>query len=248
MRACPLTGIDTFAPFNGKTAVYEDDVQSFSTVEPAIDLTASSPPAFAWQVRGTPPPAPGGGGPVTVVTVRFDDGNADQLNALNLLSARNIAATFYINSGFIGDSIHLSVADLQTLYAAGNEIGGPTIDHAKIKKLKTAAARYEVCTDRNTLLGCGFPVTSFAYPYGSYDAGSELVVHDCGYNSGRGVAGVDDTKTFAETMPPPDTYSMTVSDFTTFPDWLQGEVASGRVVVETTDQVIGGTVQPPVAP
>ena len=166
--------------------MYEDDVQSFSTVEPAIDLTASSPPAFAWQVRGTPPPAPGGGGPVTVVTVRFDDGNADQLNALNLLSARNMAATFYINSGFIGDSIHLSVADLQTLYAAGNEIGGPTIDHAKIKKLKTAAARYEVCTDRNTLLGCGFPVTSFAYPYGSYDAGSELVVHDCGYDSGRG--------------------------------------------------------------
>jgi len=132
----------------------------------------------AWQVRGTPPPAPGGGGPVTVVTVRFDDGNTDQLKALNLLSPRNMAATFYINSGFIGDSIHLSVADLQTLYAAGNEIGGPTIDHAKIKKLKTAAARYEVCTDRNTLLGCGFPVTSFAYPYGSYDAGSELVVHD----------------------------------------------------------------------
>ena len=29
---------------------------------------------------------------------------------------------------------------------------------------------------------------------------------------------------------------------------LQGEVASGGVVVKTTDEVIGGTVQPPVAP
>ena len=45
-----------------------------------------------------------------------------------------------------------------------------------------------------------------------------------------------------------DAYSMTVPDFTAFVDWLQGEVASGRVLVKTTDQVIGGSVQPPVAP
>ena len=91
MRPCPLDGVDTFAPFNGKTARYRDNVESFSTVEPAIDLTASSPLAFAWQIHGTPPPEPGGGGPVTVVTIQFDDGNADQLNALSLLSARNMA-------------------------------------------------------------------------------------------------------------------------------------------------------------
>jgi hypothetical protein len=28
--------------------VYKDDVQSYSTDEPAIDLTAASPLAFAW--------------------------------------------------------------------------------------------------------------------------------------------------------------------------------------------------------
>ena len=39
-----------------------------------------------------------------------------------------------------------------------------------------------------------------------------------------------------------DAYSMTVPDFTAFVDWLQGEVASGRVVVKTTDQVIGAPV------
>jgi hypothetical protein len=119
-------------------------------------------------------------------------------------------------------------------------------------------------------------------------------VRDCGYNSGRGVSGVDDTKTFAETIPPPDPYglrmtpsikqgttvetvegyvtaaethgggwvqllihhlcqqcdpySMTPADFATFLDWLRGEVDAGRVVVRTTDDVIGGDVQPPVAP
>jgi len=52
MVTCPSDGVDVFAPFNGKTAVYEDNVQSWSTVEPAIDLTASSPLAFAWRIVG----------------------------------------------------------------------------------------------------------------------------------------------------------------------------------------------------
>jgi endoglucanase len=48
MRACPCSGVDAFARFNSK-AIYQDNVESWSTVEPAIDLTASSPLAFAWQ-------------------------------------------------------------------------------------------------------------------------------------------------------------------------------------------------------
>jgi endoglucanase len=53
MRACPPDGADTFAPFNGGGgAVYKDNVQSYSTVEPAIDLTATSPLAFARQAAG----------------------------------------------------------------------------------------------------------------------------------------------------------------------------------------------------
>ena len=57
MVACPPNGVDVFAQFNGK-AVYKDFVQSFSTVEPAIDLTASSPLAFAWQIAGGPSGTP----------------------------------------------------------------------------------------------------------------------------------------------------------------------------------------------
>jgi len=51
MRTCPANGVDVFAQFNSK-AVYKDDVQSFSNVEPAIDLTASSPLALARQAAG----------------------------------------------------------------------------------------------------------------------------------------------------------------------------------------------------
>jgi endoglucanase len=57
MLACPPNGVDVFAQFNGK-AVYKDFVQSYSTVEPAIDLTASSFLAFSWQMAGAPAGTP----------------------------------------------------------------------------------------------------------------------------------------------------------------------------------------------
>jgi hypothetical protein len=57
LRACPAAGGNAFARFDGGGAVFADDVQSFTTVEPAIDLTASSMLAFAWQA-GTPAPLP----------------------------------------------------------------------------------------------------------------------------------------------------------------------------------------------
>jgi endoglucanase len=58
MVACPPNGVDTFATFNGNKAVYQDNVQSFSTVEPAIDLTASSFLGFAWEIAGAPSGTP----------------------------------------------------------------------------------------------------------------------------------------------------------------------------------------------
>ena len=39
---------DPYAQFNGHGAVYRDNVQSYSTNEPAIDLTAATPLAMAW--------------------------------------------------------------------------------------------------------------------------------------------------------------------------------------------------------
>jgi endoglucanase len=52
MRACPPLGRDRFAPFDGHGAVFVDDVQSYDTVEPAIDLTAATPLAFAMEAEG----------------------------------------------------------------------------------------------------------------------------------------------------------------------------------------------------
>jgi len=49
MRACSA---GNFAPFNTKTAGYEDNVVSWPTVEPADDYTAASLFAFALGEAG----------------------------------------------------------------------------------------------------------------------------------------------------------------------------------------------------
>jgi endoglucanase len=57
MNLCPADNKDTFKKFNGNPgpfdksakAVFQDNVQSYSTTEPAIDLTASSFLMFAWR-------------------------------------------------------------------------------------------------------------------------------------------------------------------------------------------------------
>ena len=51
------SGVDEFPRFDN-AAVFADNEQSYTTVEPAIDLTASSMLAFAWQIA---PPRPLGG-------------------------------------------------------------------------------------------------------------------------------------------------------------------------------------------
>lgn len=156
------------------------------------------------------PAPPAAASTPAVVTLGFDDGTVDQFtNGFPILAAHGMHATFFVNTGPIlaGDPAHMTWADLHALFSAGNDIGGHTIDHADLKPLSVAAAEHEVCDDRNTLLAQGLAPESFAYPFGSFDATSEAVVHYCGYNSGRGVAGISLKGPSGETIPPADTYA-----------------------------------------
>jgi peptidoglycan/xylan/chitin deacetylase (PgdA/CDA1 family) len=238
-------------------------------------------------------PSSAGAAVQTVVTIQFDDGNADQYASLAVLSAHSMHATYYVNSGPVGDSAHMTWSQLTDLATAGNEITGHTVTHANLKKMKTADARQEVCGDRVALFNHGFSPVSFAYPFGSFDAAAKAIVVACGYNSGRGVSGVDGRRVFAETIPPTDAYatrtpanvksgttlatiesyvtgaeqngggwvqivihhicdhcdaySITLADFTALVDWLAPRAGNGTIV-RTTNEVIGGPVQPPVMP
>jgi endoglucanase len=62
MKLCPANGVDTFKIFNGndgpynasEVAVFRDNVQSYSTTEPAIDLTSTSFLMWSWRMAGKP--------------------------------------------------------------------------------------------------------------------------------------------------------------------------------------------------
>jgi endoglucanase len=58
MLKCPPGGGDIYKAFNGNGAVYKDNVQSYSTDEPAIDLTATSFLMYAWRIAGGPSGTP----------------------------------------------------------------------------------------------------------------------------------------------------------------------------------------------
>ncbi|GAA4572189.1 polysaccharide deacetylase family protein [Planotetraspora kaengkrachanensis] len=146
------------------------------------------------------PPAPENS--VTIVTIGFDDGTADQMQTLPLLRAQGFPATYYINSGKVGQKDFMTWGQVAELAAAGHEVGGHTLSHAKLAGLSRTKLRQEICDDRVALFEKGYAPVSFAYPYGSYDDDAAATAAACGYNSARRTGGVDDKRTFAETVPP----------------------------------------------
>lgn len=62
MILCPANGVDTFKKFNGnggtykrsQVAVFRDNMQSYSTTEPAIDLTSTSFLMWSWRLAKPP--------------------------------------------------------------------------------------------------------------------------------------------------------------------------------------------------
>ena len=153
----------------------------------------------------------------TFVSLQFDDGAADQAAARSILASRGMHATFYVNSGRIGLGSYLSQAQLAELQADGNEIGGHTVSHADVPTLDTDEQRRQVCNDRVALLGKGFDVVSFAYPYGSNNSATASIVAECGYNSARTVGGVVSRGScvgcpFAESVPAKNMYATRTPD------------------------------------
>jgi putative cell wall-binding protein/peptidoglycan/xylan/chitin deacetylase (PgdA/CDA1 family) len=147
----------------------------------------------------------------TVVSLTFDDGNADQLAAAATMNAKGLQGTFYVISGYIGQPDYLTRDNLQTLSAAGNEIGGHTVHHLDLTTLGADDVSREVCNDRANLSSWGYQVTSFAYPFASVNPSVEQAVAACGYNTARGLG---DLKTppgtgcpdcaLSESLPPAD--------------------------------------------
>lgn len=138
----------------------------------------------------------------TVVSLTFDDGDADNYSVRSVLAENNLHATFYVVSGFTNSNGYMTDNQLRDLYNDGNEIGGHTLSHVKVSEVRGEELKREVCQDRSNLVAYGFEVTSFAYPFGHYDDEAEQVVRNCGYSNARGVSGGP------ETLPPVTSYGL----------------------------------------
>jgi peptidoglycan/xylan/chitin deacetylase (PgdA/CDA1 family) len=187
----------------------------------------------------------------TYVSLTFDDGSADQMQALPILDDHGMNGTFYVNSAQLGNvPYYMTWSQVGQVAAAGNEIGGHTLDHPNLTTLSPAAQVAEICDDRQALVAHGYDPVSFAYPFAAWDATSRAAVESCGYTSGRGVgsAGCLPGCVAAETVPPADAFVLRtpagITDTTTL-ETLQGFVtravaAGGGWLVFTIHNLCNG--------
>jgi len=156
-------------------------------------------------------------GPLTVVSLTFDDGSSSQLTAAALMHDRGMPGTFYVNSGSVGKAGYATRAQLEQLAEDGHEIGGHTLNHVNLPALPADEAKRQICLDRANLTAWGFSVRSFAYPFAETTPAVGDLVRDCGYNSGRNVGSLRsrfgcDGCSYAETIPPGQPYAMRSHD------------------------------------
>ncbi|HKE18060.1 MAG TPA: polysaccharide deacetylase family protein [Kofleriaceae bacterium] len=137
-----------------------------------------------------------------IVSLTWDDTLGDQQTAVDLLDAHGLRGTFYVNSGRLGGTGYLSASQLLGWQQQGHEIAGHTKTHVDVTTLAPDEARRQICDDRVALLGRGFVVTSFAYPFGASNALAEQIADECGYNSARGVGDVNNP------IPPTDPFDL----------------------------------------
>lgn len=165
----------------------------------------------------SPSPTPTSSAAQTVVSLTFDDSNADQLPAATTMHGAGLTGTFYTITGAIGASGYLTLAQLQQIYSYGDEIGGHTVDHPSLIGLPSDEVLRQICYARQTLTNWGFPQKSFAYPFADLNASVEGAVQQCGYNSARGLGDIRSrfgcsSCPYAAAVPPADPYDLQALD------------------------------------
>ena len=131
--------------------------------------------------------------PQKPVIISFDDGRMDIYEtAFPIMKEYDFPGVFYIISGGLGDKGLVGVDELQEMAAAGWEIGSHSHSHADLSKITADSSYREVVSSRDVLEeALGFPVTSFAYPFGTITEIAGKQVHIAGYESAAGLGYTD---------------------------------------------------------
>ncbi len=108
--------------------------------------------------------------PEKPVIITFDDGYADNWAAYQELLKNGQKGVFYVVLRTIGDTKHLSAAQLQAMIKHGMEIGSHTIEHLDLTRLRREQIERQIFQSKEMLeVLLGRPVISFCYPEGKYN-------------------------------------------------------------------------------
>lgn len=139
------------------------------------------------------------------VSLNFDNNISNEyyLGYQDALQPAGVNATFYVNSGTIGSTNKLSWSQVSSLAAAGNDIGGKTVDGINLTTLSAQQQISEICTDRQNIISHGITPITFAYPSGASNSTVQSNVQSCGYGNARTAGSLSPTgATYAESLPP----------------------------------------------
>lgn len=164
----------------------------------------------------------------TIVSLTFDDGNADNYLARPILAENHLRATFYVVSGFTNSNGYMTDEQLRDLYNDGHEIGGHTLSHVSLLDARGEDLKREICQDRANLIAFGFDAVSFAYPYGHHDDEARRAAVECGYKNARAVSDGP------ETIPPADGYALRAMPY------IVGDTRLPKLIRYVTEAESGG--------
>jgi peptidoglycan/xylan/chitin deacetylase (PgdA/CDA1 family) len=123
--------------------------------------------------------------PERPAAVTFDDGFADNYDAVHALLRRGIRSTTYVITGEIGAAGRLDRSRVVELAGTPDvEVGAHCVRHRHLDELDRRAIEDEVTVSKRQLEDLAqVEVRSFAYPHGSYDGRVRQAVIDAGYRS-----------------------------------------------------------------
>jgi peptidoglycan/xylan/chitin deacetylase (PgdA/CDA1 family) len=121
----------------------------------------------------------------TAVSITFDDGHADVVeHALGVLAGHRMPALLYLDSGALGAPGRMSRRQVVDLAGPLVQIGAHSRTHPDLRRCSERELDVELRGSRHDLEDLlGRPVTSFAYPYGSYDDRTVAAVERAGYTT-----------------------------------------------------------------
>lgn len=119
-----------------------------------------------------------------IVTTSWDDGHPEDERVAERLLHHGMAATMYVPARC--DRPVCDRAALRRLLAAGCELGGHTLTHARLKHLPDAEALREIADGKAWLENeCGQEVSSFAYTWGEAPLRIRRLVRQAGFARAR---------------------------------------------------------------